>query len=97
MFHNNFSNKTCPQTMMTAKKTEMFLDMCYLEYYVAKNYSDYTITFTSNNPEIVDNEGRIVGNGPYKTTEVSYTITVTKGTESKSVTVYSVVQGSYKH
>ena len=97
LFHNSFANKTCPQTMMRSDNVEMFLDMVYLEYYVAKNYADYTITFTSNNPDVIDNEGRVVGSGPYKTTEVSYTITITKGTETKSATVYSVVQGSYKH
>ena len=97
LFHNNFSNKTCPQTMMRSNNVEMFLDMVYIEYYVAKNYSDYTITFTSNNPEVIDNEGRVVGSGPYKTTEVSYTITISKGSETKSATLYSVVQGSHKH
>ena len=97
MFHNNFSNKTCPNTMINSDNIDMFLDMCYLEYYVKKNYSDYTITFTSNNPDIIDNSGRVIGVGPYKATNVSYTITVTKGTESQSVTLYSLVQGSHKH
>ena len=83
--------------MINSDNIEMFLDMCYLEYYVKKNYSDYTITFTSNNPDIIDNTGRVIGVGPYKATNVSYTITITKGTETKSVTLNSLVQGSHKH
>ena len=96
-FHNNFSNKTCPNTMINSDNIDMFLDMCYLEYYVKKNYSDYTITFKSNNPDIIDDSGRVIGVGPYKATNVSYTITVTKGGESKTITLESLVQGSHKH
>ena len=94
LFHNNFANKTCPNTMINSDNVEMFLDMVYIEYYVAKNYSDYTITFTSNNPDVIDSEGRVVGSGPTKDTNVSYTITVSDGTKSKSATLYSVVQGA---
>ena len=91
-FHNNFANKPCPKTMMGAKLVDQFLKMVYVEYEVAKNYSDYTITFTSNNPEIIDNTGRIV-NRPKYTTNVSYTVTVTKGSESASMTLHSLVIG----
>ena len=96
-FHNNFSNKTCPNTMINSDNIDMFLDMCYLEYYIKKNYSDYTITFTSNNPDVIDNTGRVIGAGPYKATNVSYTITITKGNDTKTVTLNSLVQGSHKH
>ena len=93
-FHNNFSNKKCPNTMITAGLVDTFLALVYAEYEVAKNYSDYTITFTSNNPEIVDNTGRIV-KAPDYTTNVSYTITVTKGQETESITLNSLVIGKY--
>ena len=93
-FHNNFSNKKCPNTMITAGLVDTFLKLVYAEYEVAKNYSDYTITFTSNNPEIVDNTGRIV-KAPDYTTNVSYTITVTKGQETESITLNSLVIGKY--
>ena len=93
-FHNNFSNKKCPNTMITAGLVDTFLKLVYAEYEVAKNYSDYTITFTSNNPEIVDNTGRVV-KAPDYTTNVSYTITVTKGGESQSVTLNSLIIGKY--
>ena len=91
-FHNNFANKPCPKTMMGANLVNQFLKMVYVEYAVAKEYSDYKITFTSNNPEIIDNTGRVV-NWPTYTTNVSYTITVTKGSESASMTLHSLVIG----
>ena len=92
-FHNNFSNKTCPNTMITNNLVDMFLRMAYTEYEIAKNYSDYQITFESNNPEIIDNEGRIV-NAPEFSTNVSYKITITKDGVSESVTLQSVVPGT---
>lgn len=91
-FHNNWSNKPCPHTMMDANLVNQFLKMVYVEYDVAKNYSDYTITFTSNNPDIIDNTGRVVS-WPTYTTNVSYTVTVTKGSESASMTLHSLVIG----
>ena len=93
-FHNNFSNKKCPNTMITAGLVSTFLKLVYAEYEIAKNYSDYTITFTSNNPEILDNSGRIV-KAPDYTTNVSYTITVTKEGTSESITLNSLVIGRY--
>ena len=93
-FHNNWSNKPCPHTMMNANLVNQFLKMVYVEYEVAKNYSDYTITFTSNNPDIIDNTGRVV-NRPKYTTNVSYTITVAKGTETASMTLHSLVIGEF--
>ena len=94
MFHNNFSNKTCPNTMINAGRVDMFLDMVYAEYMVAKYYSGYTITFTSNNPDIIDNTGRVIGKGPSVATNVSYTITITKGNETRTITLTSLVQAA---
>ena len=94
LFHNNFSNKTCPNTMINSGMVETFLDMVYLEYYIAKNYSDYTITFTSNSSSIIDNTGRVVGSGPTSDTLVSYTITITKNDQTETATFYSTVKGN---
>ena len=94
LFHNNFSNKKCPNTMMTADLVETFLDMCYMEYYVAKNFADYEIKFESHNPDILDNSGRIVSRPKY-TTNVSYTITVSKDGKSQSVKLNALVPGTY--
>ena len=95
-FHNNWSNKTCPNTMMTNGVVDEFLDLVYAEYEIAKNYSDYTITFTSNNPEIIDNSGRIV-KVPNQTTNVSYTITVEKDGVKESITLNCLVYGRYNY
>ena len=65
--------------MLTNNLTGMFEDMVAVEYEIAKNYSDYKITFTSSNPDVLDNTGRVVGEGPRETTQVNYTITVEKG------------------
>lgn len=94
LFHNNFSNKHCPNTMMTANLVDTFLDMVYMEYYVAKNFADYEIKFESHNPDIIDNSGRIVGRPKY-TTNVSYTITVSKDGKSQSVKLNALVPGTY--
>ena len=94
LFHNNFSNKHCPNTMMTAGLVETFLDLVYAEYYVAKNFADYEIKFESHNTDILNNEGRIVGRPKY-TTNVSYTITVSKDGKSQSVKLNALVPGTY--
>ena len=47
----------------------------------------------SNNPEIVNDFGRVT-NAPSITTTVSYTVTVSDGTNSKTITLYSVVPGT---
>lgn len=93
-FHNNFSNKPCPRTMMTADLIDEFLEMVYMEYEICKNYSDYTITFTSSNPDIIDNTGRVV-NAPNYTTNVTYTVTVEKDGVSESITLNALVIGKY--
>ena len=93
-FHNNFSNKPCPRTMMTAGLVEDFLELVYTEYEVAKNYADYEIKFESHNTDIMDNTGRIV-EAPEYTTNVSYTVTVTKDGQSESVTLNTLVIGKY--
>lgn len=89
-FHNNFSNKTCPNTMINAHRTEEFLDMCYVEYMVKKYYSDYEITFTSLNQTYLDNNGRVKTN-PANYTSCGYTITLTKGGNTETITLYSTV------
>ncbi len=92
-FHNNFANKTCPNTMMTNGLVDMFLEMVYAEYDIAKEYSDYKVEFISNNPEIIDNTGRIV-NQPETTTNVSYTVKITKGETVEELVLNAIVPGT---
>lgn len=89
VFHNNFTNKTCPMTMMKSNQIERFLDMVYVEYMVAKYYSNYTITFSSTSG-LVDSTGRITGTIS-GTTNIPYTITVSDGTTTKSIDLVATV------
>ena len=89
VFHNNFSGKTCPMTMMNSGNVETFLDMVYLEYNVAKNFSGYTITFNSDSG-LIDSTGRITS-AIEKTTNIPYTITITDGTSTRTVELTATV------
>ena len=93
LFHTQYSGKNCPQTMIRSNQVENFLDMVYLEYYLAKNYSDYTITFESSNTDLVDNNGRLLSSVLY-TTYVPYTITITNGTITETITLTAVIKGT---
>ena len=96
-FHNNFSNKTCPNTMINSDMVSTFLELVYCEYEVAKNYANYTIKFESSNTNILDNGGR-VKNAPNYTTNVTYKVTVTDGSgNSESITLNALVPGKYNH
>lgn len=90
LFHNNFSNKICPNTMIVAELTEEFLDLVYMEYYIAKYFSDYTITFSSSNTNLLDNTGNVLNNPEVKTS-VQYTITISNGIDIEKITLNTIV------
>ena len=92
-FHRNFSNKMCPQTLIRAGLQDEFFRLVAAEYYIRKNYSNATITFTSSNTSILNNKGQIA-NYPQKQTNVAYTITVTYGGKTYSATLYALVPGT---
>ena len=92
--HNNMSGKNCPQTMRTANLWSYFMEMVTYEYKLRTTYKDYTFSFVSNNPTIVNNSGKII-NKPKVTTEVSYTITVTgPSAYNQSITLYATIPGT---
>lgn len=91
--HNTWSGKNCPQDILAGSYWEEFMKMVEVQYALQKDYSDVTISMKSNNPDIVDNTGRVI-NAPTITTTVSYEVTVSCGGESKTITLYSVVPGS---
>lgn len=81
-FHQHFSGKHCPNTMLTAGLDPKFQKMADVEYKVASEFSDAEISFVSSNPEIIDHAGRVI-QMPDHATNVSYTITVlVNGVES---------------
>ncbi|MFA6662338.1 MAG: N-acetylmuramoyl-L-alanine amidase, partial [Bacilli bacterium] len=96
-YHNNLSGKTCPNSMMHADMIDYFEEMVEVEWTIAHDYSNYTIAFTSSNPEVLDNSGRVVGDGPEMTTSVPYTVTVTNTITgvSESMTLNTVVIGQH--
>ena len=94
--HHFFTAKDCPQPMLENNLCIWwkFLELVEAERELLNEYSDYEITFVSNNPDIVDNHGRIIAQ-PSETTCVSYTITFTKDGQSQSITLSSIINGLY--
>lgn len=93
MMHNNWSGKGCPQVFLSGNYWSYFMKMVELNYILQKDYSDVQISMVSNDPDIVDNTGRVM-NPPVETKTVSYNITVKSGSNSKTVTLYSVIPGT---
>ena len=94
--HHFFTAKNCPQPMLENDQEIWyeFLELVEAEYNLLTKYAGYEVSIVSNNPDIVNNKGRVIKQ-PNETTCVTYTITFTKGTESKSITLPSMVQGIY--
>lgn len=90
--HNTFSGKDCPETMRHADLWDYFIKMVEAEYTLYIKLSDFDITFTSNNPELICETGQII-NFPEVDTEVTYTIHVQKkdGSYDKTLTYKSIV------
>ena len=91
--HNTFDGKNCPQVMRAGNFWSTFMKMVEINYTLQKDYSDVKVSMVSDNPDIVDNTGRVV-NYPSVATTVGYTITVTLGSQTKSIKLYSVVPGT---
>ena len=81
LMHRNFSGKYCPQSMLrTTEKgqlsqfsVEYFYEMIEIEYFIIKYLPDLKVTYTSNNPSILTNDGEILSYVTEDTT-VSYTV-----------------------
>ena len=91
--HNTWTGKNCPQVLIAGNYWNDFMKMVEIEYAMMTTYKDAKITMKSNNPDIVDNTGR-VKNPPQTATTVSYTVTVTAGNTTKTQTFYCVVPGT---
>ena len=94
--HHFFSAKNCPQPMLENDQEIWyeFLELVEAEYELLTKYNGYEVTIKSNNPDIIDNYGRVVKQ-PAETTCVTYTITFTKGSDVQSITLASMVKGVY--
>lgn len=94
--HHFYTAKDCPQPMLENDQEIWyeFLELVETEYELLTKYQGYEVSIVSNNPDIVDNHGRVIKQ-PDSTTCVTYTITFTKDGESKSITLASMVDGLY--
>ena len=92
-FHQDFSSKWCPQSMLRAQLTWVFYEMVDFEYKLENQFSDAVIEFTSHNPEYVDNSGRVI-KMPDVAQNVSFTIKVTYNGEVLEKTYYSYLPGT---
>ncbi len=90
--HNSFTGKNCPQSLIMSSYWDRFMKMVEVEYLVLTQYSDATITFTSNNLSMVSATGRVIGK-PNTTAKVSYTISVSVGGVNRSITLSSLIPG----
>jgi len=95
--HHAYTAKDCPQPMLENNMEIWweFMDLVKYEYELLTKFSNYTISFVSNNTEYVSNTGRVI-KVPEDDTVVSYTITLTDKTTgvSNSVTYFSTIPGS---
>lgn len=90
-YHNSFSGKACPQSMLRADLVWLFEEQVQNEYDLIHNYDDVeSIHLISHNPEYLDSTGTII-KLPNRSMTVSYDIevTMTDGTvQSKSFQTY---------
>ena len=96
--HNMFSGKDCPQTLL-ANNGELwvkFMECLEAEYKKLTEMDNYEFTFTTDNPDLVDEHGRILSIPKYSTT-VTYTVTVKNKTtnEVKTEKFATIIHGSY--
>lgn len=96
--HNFYSAKDCPQPMLENEDEIWweFIELCKAEHEAMSTYKDWKFTMESNNPDIVDNTGRVINQPEYDTC-VTYTVTCVKGEETKSITLSSMVPGYYRN
>ena len=91
--HNTFDGKNCPQVLIAGNYWTEFMEMVAINYILQKDYSDVKVSMKSDDTSIIADNGRVV-NPPKTATTVGYTITVTSGSTTKSIKLYTVVPGT---
>lgn len=92
-FHQDFSSKLCPQSMISGNLTGLFYEFVSFEYKLVHDFSEAEIEFISHNPEYVDNTGRVIQR-PGRAQNVSFTLRVTYNGETVEKTYYSYLPGT---
>ena len=90
--HHFFSGKNCPQTMRDNGLYENFLGLVAMEYEILTKYSDAKISFSTSNPDLVNEYGRVIKQPRY-TTSVKYTVTIEYQGKTESVDFAVVIPG----
>lgn len=81
--HRHFSGKLCPQVMIENNMLDNFHNVIENEYIIKKYLDGITFEYTSNNPDILANDGKILKKVT-EVTEVSYSVKVTYGDQTKT-------------
>lgn len=95
--HHFFDGKDCPQPLLEndLEIWREFIDLVEAEYELITVYKDYEISFESHNPDIIDNNGRFITTPDYPTC-ITYTVTITNGETTQSITLSSMIPGLYQ-
>jgi N-acetylmuramoyl-L-alanine amidase len=92
-YHNHFSGKMCPQSMLRGGLTPLFEELVEYEYLMETLYKDAIIEMSSDFPEYLDDAGRIIKH-PERAMTVSYTVTVDLDGVVSSRTFYTYLPGT---
>ena len=93
--HFDYSGKDCPQVLRHADRWDEMLELISMEYFARTQLKGVEFEWTSLNPEIMDNTGKVINN-PKVDTESSYKVKVTYNGESREFTFTSLLQKSKK-
>ena len=83
--HWHFSGKNCPQVMRESNRWNELIYLIKLEYYLMTELKGAKLEWTSLTPDVMDDEGRVIGKQPNGTT-LSYKVKVTYNGTSKEYT-----------
>ena len=92
--HHFFSGKWCPQPMLEndLEIWHEFVELTRQQMNLYENYADYKLSFSSNSSYLKDN-GRVKELPNYPEC-VTYTVTYTTGSTSKTITLSSILPGN---
>lgn len=91
LYHQHFSGKLCPQVMITNDILYNFHNMIENEYFILKYLPGVSISYESNNPELLNNEGKIL-QAVNEDTKVSYKVTVSYNGETKTYQKETIIK-----
>jgi len=92
-YHQDFSGKICPQSLIRGNLIGLFEELADYEYRIEKFHGDAQMTLESHDPEYVDNTGRVI-KMPDRAMTVSYTVTITENNVTSSRTFYTYLPGT---